>query len=86
LLCAWREVLILRQHDRQCRQRFLESFEGLLRFFVPYELVSLLGKPFSLSLLMKQPRATIIPVSFMTFFLQDGLAMLCIASTFTGLA
>jgi hypothetical protein len=31
------------------------------------------GKPFSPSLLMKWPRAAIIPVSFMTFFLLDGL-------------
>jgi hypothetical protein len=33
---------------------------------------------------MKRPRATIIPVIFMTSFLQDGLTTLCIASTFTG--
>jgi hypothetical protein len=32
------------------------------------------GKPFSPSLLMKQPRAAIMPVSFMTSFLMDGLA------------
>jgi hypothetical protein len=44
------------------------------------------GKPFWPSLLMKRSRAAIIPVSFMMSFLQDGLAMLHIASTFTGLA
>jgi hypothetical protein len=37
-------------------------------------------------LLMKRPRAAIIPVSFMTSFLFDGLAILRIASTFAGLA
>jgi hypothetical protein len=39
-----------------------------------------------LSLLMKRPRVAIIPVSFMTSFLLDGLAILQIASTFAGLA
>jgi hypothetical protein len=37
-------------------------------------------------LLMKRHRAAIIPVSFMTSFLLDGLAMLRIASTFAELA
>jgi hypothetical protein len=37
-------------------------------------------------LLMKRPRAAIIPVSFMTSFLLDGLAILRISSTFVGLA
>jgi hypothetical protein len=44
------------------------------------------GKPFSPSLLMKRPGAAIIPVSFMTSFLLDGLAILRISSTFAGLA
>jgi hypothetical protein len=37
-------------------------------------------------LMMKQPRAAIIPVSFMMSFLLDGLAIFHIASTFAGLA
>jgi hypothetical protein len=37
-------------------------------------------------LLIKRPRAAIIPVSFMMSFLLDGLAILHIASTFTRLA
>jgi hypothetical protein len=43
------------------------------------------GKPLSPSFLMKRPRAAIIPVSFMTSFLLDHLAILRIASTFVGL-
>jgi hypothetical protein len=35
---------------------------------------------------MKRPRAAIIPVSFMTSFLLDGLSILRISSTFAGLA
>jgi hypothetical protein len=37
-------------------------------------------------LLMKRLRAAIIPVSFMTSFLLDDLAILHIALTFAGLA
>jgi hypothetical protein len=44
------------------------------------------GRPFSPSLLIKRPKATIIPVSFMTSFFPVGRFILRMASTLVGFA
>jgi hypothetical protein len=44
------------------------------------------GRPFSPSLLIKRPRAAIIPVSFMTSFFPVGQFILWMASTLVGFA
>jgi hypothetical protein len=44
------------------------------------------GRPFSLSLLMKRPRAAIMPVSFMPSFFPVGLFIRRMASTLVGFA
>jgi hypothetical protein len=78
-------------HDRGRGEEGLQLLERQVRLVCPLELVRLFrslkkGRPFSPSLLIKRPRAAIIPVSFMTSFFPVGRFILRMASTLVGFA